>query len=354
MPKINLKSLKKQAQKEINSVKKLEEIDTVSKKYLGKKSELTRILRSLEKMPEAKRKRIGEKANKLKKFLNEAIEKKTKKISPARVIDEKIKKEYFDITIPGKKPILGHLHPLTLIKRKAEEIFQSMGFSVIEGPEVETEWYNFDALNIPKDHPARDMWATFWLKEKESPKKRIRTSRLLLRTHTSPVQIRYMEKNQPPIRIIAPGRVFRYEATDASHEINFYQLEGLMVDDRGRVNAANFKSIVEEFLKRFLGKETKIRLRPSYFPFTEPSFEVDALCSNCLGKGCSVCSQSGWLEMMGAGMVHPNVLKNSGLTPKWLSGFAFGMGLDRLAMMKYKIDDIRLLYSGDLRFLKQF
>ena len=351
MSRINLKSLKNRAQKEINSAKNLEELNAVSKKYLGKKGELTRILGLIGKMPKAKRARIGKSANELKNFLNQRIEEERKKF---QVSSFKPHEEYFDITVPGKKPNLGHLHPLTLIREKAEEIFQSMGFSVVEGPEVETEWYNFDALNIPKDHPARDMWATFWIKEPDRPRYKTRTSKLLLRTHTSPVQIRYMEKNQPPIRIIAPGRVFRYEATDASHEINFYQLEGLMIDDKGKVNAANFKAIVEEFLKRFLGKETKIRLRPSFFPFTEPSFEVDALCSNCLGKGCSVCSQSGWLEMMGAGMVHPNVLKNSGLTPKWLAGFAFGIGLDRLAMMKYKIDDIRLLYSGDLRFLQQF
>lgn len=351
MSKINLKSTKKQAQKEINSVKNLEDLNAVSKKYLGKGGELARILGLIGKMPKAKRARIGKSANELKNFLTKKIEEKNKKINPIKVSE---KKEYFDITVPGKKPNLGHLHPLTLIREKAEEIFQSIGFSVVEGPEVETEWYNFDALNIPKDHPARDMWATFWIKEKNNSKSKIRASKLLLRTHTSPVQIHYMEKNNPPVRIIAPGRVFRYEATDASHEINFYQLEGLMIDDKGKVTAANFKAIVEEFLKRFLGKETKIRLRPSFFPFTEPSFEVDALCSNCLGKGCSVCSRSGWLEMMGAGMVHPNVLKNAGLNPKWLSGFAFGIGLDRLAMMKYKIDDIRLLYSGDLRFLQQF
>jgi len=351
MSRINLKTLKNRVKKDIVSAKNSEELKNISKKYLGKKGELTQILSLIGKMPKVKRARIGKGVNELKNFLNQKIEEKNKKIDPVKISE---KKEYFDITVPGKKPTLGHLHPLTTIKEKAEEIFQSMGFSVIEGPEVETEWYNFDTLNIPKDHPARDMWATFWLKEKENPKAKVRNSKLLLRTHTSPVQIRYMEKNQPPIRIIIPGRVFRYEATDASHEINFYQLEGLMVDEKGKVTAASFKAIIEEFLKRFFGKETKIRLRPSYFPFTEPSFEVDSLCLNCLGKGCSVCSQSGWLEIMGAGMVHPNVLKNAGLNPKWLSGFAFGMGLDRLAMMKYKIDDIRLFYGGDIRFLKQF
>jgi phenylalanyl-tRNA synthetase alpha chain len=208
-----------------------------------------------------------------------------------------------------------------------------MGFSVAEGPEIETEWYNFDALNIPSNHPARDLWDTFWLKPKAAD--------YLLRTHTSPLQVRYMEKNNPPLRIIAPGRIFRYEATDATHEINFYQLEGLMIGKD--VSVANFKAIIEEFYSQFFQKKTTVRLRPSYFPFTEPSFEIDMK----QGKG-------DWLEMMGAGMVHPNVLKAVGYIPGEWQGFAFGMGLDRLAMMKYKIDDVRLLYSGDLRFLKQF
>ena len=251
------------------------------------------------------------------------------------------KGDKIDVTVPGERHEVGHLHPLTLVKRKIEEIFQGMGFSVIEGPEVENEWYNFDALNIPKDHPARDLWDTFYLK-----------NGLLLRTHTSPVQIRYMEKHQPPFRIIVPGRIFRHEATDASHEINFYQVEGLMVGKD--ISAANFKAIIEEFLSRFFGKKVKARLRPSFFPFTEPSFEVDMTCLVCNEKGCSVCSKRCWIEIMGAGMVHPNVLKAGGINPKNWQGFAFGIGMDRLAMMKYKVDDIRLFYSNDLRFLKQF
>jgi len=228
------------------------------------------------------------------------------------------------------------------VRRKVEEIFQSMGFSLVEGPEIENEWYNFDALNIPKDHPARDLWDTFWLKE----------DKLLLRTHTTPVDVRYLEKNNPPLRIIIPGRIFRHEATDASHEINFYQIDGLMIDKD--ISIADFKGIIKKFFILFFNKEISIRLRPSFFPFTEPSFEVDVLCVNCKGKGCSVCSQTGWVEMMGAGMIHPNVLKNAKLNPKFWQGFAFGMGLDRLTMMKFKITDIRLFYSGDLRFLKQF
>jgi len=214
----------------------------------------------------------------------------------------------------------------------------------VEGPEVENEWYNFDALNIPKDHPARDMWDTLWLKDKGA--------KLLLRTHTSPVQIHYMEKNQPPLRIIVPGSVFRHEATDTRHEFQLYQIEGLMVDKE--ISVAHLKAILAEFFKRFFGKNTAFRLDPDFFPFTEPSFNVSVTCVICGGKGCNLCKKTGWLEMAGAGMVHPNVLKNSGLNPKEWRGWAFGFGLERLAMMKYKIDDIRLFRSGDLRFLNQF
>ena len=234
-----------------------------------------------------------------------------------------------------------------------------MGFAVAQGPEVESEWYNFDALNIPADHPARDMWDTFWLKSPKNAepyaqqrKKLQRSSALLLRTHTSPVQVRYMEQHNPPLRIIAPGRVFRYEATDARHQINFYQLEGLMIGKD--VSVANFRAIIQEFYQKFFAKKITIRLRPSYFPFTEPSFEVDMPCLVCEGKGCNSCGHGGFMEMMGAGMVHPSVFKAAGYLPGRWQGFAFGMGLDRLAMMKYKVEDIRLFYSSDLRFLQQF
>jgi len=342
MLKINLKILKKEAKKEIEGAKNLKELDEIFRKYLGEKGELRQILHSLKDLPQLKRKETGKLANQIKKEIEEILKKKKSNIQ--NLISNIQKQEWVDITIPGKKPVLGHLHPLTQVKKEVEEIFQSMGFSVIEGPEVENEWYNFDALNIPKDHPARDMWDTLYLK---NPK-------LLLRTHTSPVQIRFMEKNQPPLRIIVPGRVFRHEATDASHEINFYHVEGLMVDKKGKVNAANFKAIIEEFFSRFFRKRVEIRLRPSYFPFTEPSFEIDVSCPICNGRGCPACKNSGWVETLGAGMVHPNVIKNSGLDQKIWQGFAFGIGMDRLAMMKYKINDIRLFYSGDLRFLQQF
>jgi len=342
MTKTDLKLFKKEAEKEIDSTQSLKELNEIFNKYLGGKGKIRRLFYLLKHLPEKERKEKGKLLNELKKELERKFTEKKKVFQVAK----KTLKEWFDVTAPGKKLALGHLHPLTLVRRKIEEIFQMMGFNIIEGPEIETEWYNFDTLNIPQDHPARDLWDTLWLK--------IKNQKLLLRTHTSPVQIRFMEKNQPPLRIIVPGRVFRHEATDASHEINFYQVEGLMVDEKKKVTVANFKAILEEFFRRFFNQEVKIRLRPSYFPFTEPSFEVDLFCINCLGKGCSACQKTGWMEMMGAGMVHPNVLKNSGLNPKFWQGFAFGLGLDRLAMLKYKINDIRLFYGGDLRFLEQF
>jgi len=249
-----------------------------------------------------------------------------------------------DVTAPGKKIERGHLHPLTLVQNKAIEIFSSMGFEIAEGPEAETEYYNFDALNIPAEHPARDLWDTFWLKANANNAKENANNAKLLRTHTSPVQVRYIETHQPPIRIIAPGKVFRYEATDASHEIQFYQLEGLMVDKN--ITLANLKAVMEIFFQKFFSKNIEVRLRPSYFPFVEPGVEIDMKYN---GK---------WMEIGGAGMVHPKVLENAGLNFNppaggW-QGFAFGMGMDRLAMIKYKINDVRLFYSSDLRFIKQF
>jgi len=327
-----IKALEVKAGKEISTATDLKKLDEVFRLYLGKKGRLTLFLRSLGAMSEAERKDQGKAANALRDALQIAFDSRKSELRIA-AIEELEKKENIDITAPGSKLPKGHLHPLTHVQRRVQEIFQSMGFAIAQGPEIETERYNFDTLNIPANHPARDLWDTFWLKP--------RAADYLLRTHTSPVQTRYMEKNNPPLRIIAPGRIFRYEATDASHEINFYQLEGLMIGKE--VSMANFKAIIEEFYGQFFGKNVTIRLRPSYFPFTEPSFEIDMR----FGK-------SGWLEMMGAGMVHPNVLKSVGYIPGNWQGFAFGMGLDRLTMMKYNIDDVRLLYSGDLQFLKQF
>jgi phenylalanyl-tRNA synthetase alpha chain len=343
MKKINLGIFEKKIKKKIEKAENLKELDEIFKEVFGKDGEIKKISKIIPKLPKTKRKVFGEKFGKLKENLMEKLEKRAKELKE-KIEKEKEEKEWIDITIPPKKAPLGHYHPISLVKRKIEGIFQSMGFEVVEGPEIEDEWHNFDALNIPKDHPARDILSlgkTFYLKGGG-----------LMRSHTSSVQIRYMEKNQPPLRIIVPGRVFRLDAIDASHEIDFWQLEGLMVGKD--VSVANFKAVIEEFLKKFFEKEVKIRLRPSYFPFTEPSFEVDISCVLCGGKGCQVCKNSGWLECGGAGMVHPNVYKNCGLDPKEWQGFAFGFGINRLAMLKYKIPDIRLFNSGDLRFLNQF
>ena len=328
---IMLPKFKQKILKEISQAKDLKSLEKIYRRYLGRQGELTKVLRSLKDLSEKKRKEKGKLANQIKEEIAEKIKIQGIKFSSktSYVLDDK--KEWIDVTIPGILPAQGHLHPISLVQRQIEEIFQSIGFSVLDGPEIETEYYNFDALNIPKNHPARDLWDTFWLKD----------IKMLLRTHTSPIQARYMEKHQPPLRIIAPGRCFRHEATDASHDVQFYQAEGLMVGHD--VSVSNFKGVMEGFLKRFFGPEVKMRLRPGYFPFTEPSFEVDIKRE---GKD--------WLEVMGAGMVHPNVFKAVGYTPGKWQGFAFGVGLDRLAMIKYKIDDIRLFYNSDLRFLKQF
>jgi len=338
--KIDLKSLKNRAEEEIEKVGNLDELNSVFNKYLGKSGELILILRSLVNLPKTERIETGKTANDLKNILRVQFEKKEKLLKEKSVHDRE-EKEWIDISAPGKKPETGHLNPLTITGRKIEEIFQGMGFSVVEGPEMETEWYNFDALNIPKDHPARDLWDTFYLK-----------NGLLLRTHTSPNQVRFMEKNQPPLRIIVPGNVFRHEATDASHESQLYQIEGLMV---GKIiSVANLKAVIGEFFRRFFQKDIEFRLRPDFFPFVEPGLDISISCVICGGKGCPVCKGSGWLEAAGAGMVHPNVFKNAGLNPKEWQGWAFGFGLERLTMLKYRIDDIRLFRSGDLRFLNQF
>jgi phenylalanyl-tRNA synthetase alpha chain len=325
---MDIKELKIRAMEELAKAKTSADLDNFQNKYLSRKGEVSNVLRSLKDLSIEQRKEIGPEANQLRKDLETAFENKNKGIQGSKLRAQ----NSFDITAPGKKIAHGHLHPITHVIRKIEEIFQSMGFKILEGFDIETEYYNFDALNIPKNHPARDAWDTFWLKTKPE---------LLLRTHTSPMQIRFMEKNNPPFRIIVPGRCFRYEATDASHSHTFYQLEGLMVDRR--INVANFKAVIEQFLKKLFGNDIEIRIKPSFFPFVEPGFEVDMKDSS--GK---------WLEIMGAGMVHPNVFKAAGYVPGEWQGFAFGIGIDRIAMLKYKINDIRLLYSNDLKFLNQF
>lgn len=348
-----LERIEKTAEAEIKAAPNLEELEERRIQFLGReRGALTLILRGLKDLPASERALIGGKANRLREKIETFIKEKedTLKKTSAESI---LKKEWLDVTRPGVKPKRGHQHPITKIIREIEDIFGSMGFTVAEGPEVETEYYNFDALNIPENHPARDMWDTFWLKQPARvlfarPDLRSKSGlgqksdKLLLRTHTSPVQIRYMETHNPPLRIIAPGRCYRYEATDASHEIQFHQLEGLVVDKD--ISIANFKSIIQIFFSRLFGEAIEIRLRPSFFPFTEPSFEVDIRSSH----------RPEWLEISGAGMVHPNVFKAAGYNPKDWRGFAFGMGIDRIAMMKYKIPDIRLFNSGDMKFLKQF
>lgn len=357
---LTLDQIQKQASEEIKNAQDAKTLETLRVKYLGRNSGfLTAILRSLKNLPDVEKRKLGPRANRLRETLEQLFDERLTKLK--KHVD---RAHAFDITAPGKKFQLGHLHPLTKVGREVKDIFVSMGFEIVEGPEVETEYYNFDALNIPENHPARDMWDTFWLqnnnkqltndgnKNKKGVGLGVRGQRLLMRTHTSPVQIRYMETHQPPFQIIVPGRVFRYEATDAGHEINFYQVEGLMVGKD--ISLANFKYVIETLFKRLFTKNISVRLRPSYFPFVEPGLEVDISCVRCKGKGCSTCKHSGWLEIMGAGMVHPHVFEYAHYNPNDLQGFAFGMGLDRIAMLKYNIPDIRLFYSGDMRFIKQF
>lgn len=337
--KTKLSQIKEQALKEIKSVKTEESLDKFENKYLGRKAgRLTLILRKVKDLSVEEKKNFGKEANKLKNELESLI--KSRKDELRNKID--IKKDWIDVTLPGRvKQSIGHMHPSTKIQYELEDLFRSMGFMVLDGPELESEYYNFDALNMPAKHPARDMQDTFWLSDGNP-----------LRTQTSAVQVRAMEKYGVPIRAIVPGRCFRYEPTDASHENTFYQLEGLMVDKN--ISIANLIATMKTLLEGVFKKEVLVRLRPGYFPFVEPGFELDMSCLICGGKGCSFCKQSGWVETMPCGMVHPVVLKAGGADPEKWSGFAFGLGLTRLALMKYGIDDIRLMNSGDLRFLNQF
>lgn len=315
-------------------------------KYLGRKSDLSDVLKGLKNLSPDEKRSIGPAANEAKQELATLYAAALDRIEREGVDWEK---EWIDVTAPGERASAGHLHPITLLENEIVDIFASLGFTVEDGPELDTEYHNFDSLNFPKDHPARDMQDTFWVK----PEKRWKNT-YVPRTHTSTVQIRYMKEHKPPHRIIVPGRIFRNEATDASHEHTFHQFECLMVDEPGKVTVATFKYIAEMFFSRFFGKKIDIRLRPSFFPFTEPSFEFDISCVLCEAKGCSVCKGTGWLEIGGAGMVQQKVFEAVGYKRGAYQGFAWGFGLTRLAMMKYKITDIRLLMSGDLRFLKQF
>ena len=316
------------------------DLEQIRIKYLGKKGELTSVLRGMGALSAEERPIIGQIANEVRSEIESALSTATQ-LKKDQALEKKLLDEKIDVTMPAASIKVGKLHPLVQIQRRIEEIFIGMGFSVAEGPEVELDYYNFQALNIPENHPARDTQDTFYI-----------TENILLRSQTSPVQVRTMEKQKPPIRVISPGRVYRSDAVDATHSPLFHQVEGLVVD-KG-ITMGDLKGMLEIFAKTLFGDETRLRFRPHHFPFTEPSAEVDVSCFVCGGKGCRVCKNEGWIEILGAGMVHPFVLENCGIDPNIYSGFAFGMGVERIAMKHYGIDDMRLLYENDTRFLEQF
>lgn len=336
-----LKELKLETLNKIEEAENPDQLKEIKVRVLGKKGELTGLLRSLGTIPAEERPAVGKEANLLREALEQAIWLKEQSLNDS-LKEEQWEKQRFDVTLPGRPVLMGQKHPLTLVMDEIKEIFLGLGFQVAHGPDIESDYYNFEALNIPPEHPARDMQDSFYI-----------TDQYLLRTHTSPVQIRTMEKQAPtlPVRIIAPGKVFRRD-DDATHSPMFHQVEGLAVDYD--ISFADLKGTLLLFVHEMFGPEQKIRLRPSFFPFTEPSAEVDISCIMCGGDGCRVCSNTGWLEILGAGMVHPRVLEVSGYNPKEVTGFAFGMGVERIAMLKYGVGDLRLFFSNDLRFLSQF
>ena len=338
--KAQLEAIEKKAFEELTAAQDLKDLDAVRVKYLGKKGELTAILKQMGKLSAEERPVIGQLANQVRAQIDERLE-ETKTNLEAHLLDQRLATETLDVTMPGKRSVLGKKHPITIVLDELKEIFIGMGFDVAQGPEVELDYYNFEALNIPKDHPARDTQDTFYINDN-----------VVLRTQTSPIQIRVMEKQKPPIRIIAPGRVYRSDALDATHSPLFHQVEGLVVDKN--ITMADLKGTLEVFVKRLYGEESVVRFRPHHFPFTEPSAELDVQCFNCHGEGCRLCKGEGWIEILGCGMVHPKVLENCGIDPEEYSGFAFGMGLERLVMRRYNIDDLRLFYENDARFLNQF
>jgi len=335
-----LETLRNEALATLQTLNDPKQLEDFRVRYMGKKGSVTGLLRGMGALPAEERPAMGQLVNQLRQELEEAVSVKSEALQ-AKLQQEKLAAEKLDVTMPGKKAARGGLHPLNVVLDDIIDIFQSMGFDVVDGPEVETDYYNFQALNVPEDHPARDMQDTFYLADS-----------LLLRTQTSAAQARVMEQRTPPIRIICPGRVYRADEVDATHSPVFHQIEGLVVD-KG-VTMCDLKGVLEQFAQEIYGEETKVRFRPSFFPFTEPSVEVDVTCSECGGKGCRVCKGAGWIEILGAGMVHPNVLRMGGIDPEVYSGFAFGIGLDRLTTTRYKISDIRLLFENDLRFLQQF
>lgn len=336
-----LRLLKEKAENELARCQQLDELTEVKVKYLGKKGELTQILRGMGQLSAEERPVMGQLANEIRDSLEQSIGQLTEALKK-KELEQRLLAESIDITLPGLVPEMGRQHPISLVIEEIEEIFMGMGFTIEEGPEIELDHYNFEALNIPKDHPARDMQDSFYL-----------TPEVLLRTHTSPVQARTMEKTHPhvPVKIIVPGKVYRRD-DDATHSPMFHQVEGLLIDHN--IRFSDLKGILLNFARQMFGADQKIRLRPSYFPFTEPSAEVDISCVMCKGAGCRTCGQTGWLEILGAGMVHPRVLEMGGYNPEEVTGFAFGMGVERVAMLKYGINDLRMLFENDVRFLRQF
>ncbi len=336
---MSIESIKKDFETELNECSNLKQLEELRIKYRGQKGIITLLSRTIKDQPKEERGTFGKNVNILKNNADALLNSKKEELKIIE-LENQVEEEWIDPTIDVKID-KGHLHPLSEIQNKIEDIFTSMGFVVLDGPETETEENNFEALNIPKDHPARDMQDTFWT-----------TDGNLLRTHTSAIQVRGMKNLKPPFKVIGPGRVFRYEALDASHENTFYQVEGMVVDKN--ISVANLIASMKTLLKEVFEKDVKVRLRPGYFPFVEPGFELDISCLICNGDGCSVCKQTGWVELLPCGLVHPEVLKHGGIDPEEYSGFAFGLGLNRLVMMKYGINDIRHFQSGDLRFVKQF
>ncbi len=335
--------LKQEAEDHIkNKAKTLNELSDIRIKYLGKKGELTLILRGMGSLSAEERPKVGKIVNEARAEIENLLAEKTKSLKASELAN-KLASEKIDVTLSGRQHMAGHLHPLTLTLNRIKDIFLAMGFSVEEGPEIERDYFNFEALNLPKDHPARDMQDSFYI-----------TEEILMRTQTSPVQARTMQSHEPnsPIRMIAPGRVYRRDDYDATHSPMFTQVEGLVIDKD--ISFADLKGTLELFLRQIFNENVGVRFRPSFFPFTEPSTEVDISCVMCHGKGCRVCKGTGWLEILGAGMVHPHVLEMSGYDPKKVSGFAFGLGVERIAMLSYGIDDLRLFYDNDMRFLSQF
>ena len=335
-----LEAIRQEAEAALQTCTDAKQLDAIRVQYLGKKGALTAILKQMGKLSAEERPVMGQLANAVRSDIESAITKQQAAIAEA-ALEQKLQSETLDITLPGKQKKIGGLHPLTIVENEIKEIFLGMGFSVADGPEVEYDYYNFEALNLPPDHPARDTQDTFYI-----------TDNILLRTQTSSVQVHVMEQQKPPIRVISPGRVFRSDAIDATHSPLFHQVEGLVVD-KG-ITMADLKGTLELLMQRLYGEVWNIRLRPHHFPFTEPSAEVDVMCYNCYGKGCRLCKGEGYIELLGAGMVHPKVLEGCGIDSNVYSGFAFGLGLERIVMRRYNIQDMRLLFENDYRFLEQF